>query len=209
MSRLKDKFNETIKPALVKEFDIKNPMLIPALEKIVISVGAGDSAKDQKVLQNMADTISLIAGQKAVITDAKKSVAGFKVREGFPVTTTLSPFTSSSKKPSPEFTTLCFPYFPVGIKVTLRKEQMYAFLDKLISVALPRVKDFRGLPKNGFDGRGNYNFGLSEQLMFPEVEYDKILRTHGMNITIATTAKNDKEAFKLLELFGVPFAKGK
>ena len=180
MSRLKDKFNETIKPALVKEFDIKNPMLIPALEKIVISVGAGDSAKDQKVLQNMADTISLIAGQKAVITDAKKSVAGFKVREGF----------------------------PVGIKVTLRKEQMYAFLDKLISVALPRVKDFRGLPKNGFDGRGNYNFGLSEQLMFPEVEYDKILRTHGMNITIATTAKNDKEAFKLLELFGVPFAKG-
>ena len=108
MSRLKDKFNETIKPALVKEFDIKNPMLIPALEKIVISVGAGDSAKDQKVLQNMADTISLIAGQKAVITDAKKSVAGFKVREGF----------------------------PVGIKVTLRKEQMYAFLDKLISVAL-------------------------------------------------------------------------
>ncbi|MBR8461570.1 50S ribosomal protein L5 [Campylobacter sp. faydin G-24] len=181
MSRLKDKFNETIKPALVKEFDIKNPMLIPAIEKIVISVGANDSAKDQKILQNMADTISLIAGQKAVITNAKKSVAGFKVREGF----------------------------PVGIKVTLRKEQMYAFLDKLISIALPRVKDFRGLPKNGFDGRGNYNFGLSEQLMFPEVEYDKILRTHGMNITITTTANNDKEAFKLLELFGLPFAKGK
>ncbi|CAD7288032.1 50S ribosomal protein L5 [Campylobacter suis] len=181
MSRLKDKFNESIKPALVKEFDIKNPMLIPALEKIVISVGANESAKDQKVLQNMADTISLIAGQKAVITNAKKSVAGFKVRENF----------------------------PVGIKVTLRKENMFAFLDKLISVALPRVKDFRGLPKNGFDGRGNYNFGLSEQLMFPEVEYDKILRTHGMNITIATTANNDKEAFKLLELFGLPFAKGK
>ena len=181
MSRLKDIYNETIKPALVKEFDIKNPMLIPALEKIVISVGTGEASKDQKVLQNMADTISLIAGQKALITNAKKSVAGFKVREGF----------------------------PVGIKVTLRKEQMFAFLDKLISIALPRVKDFRGLARDGFDGRGNYNFGLNEQLMFPEVEYDKILRTHGMNITIVTTTNSDKEAFKLIELFGMPFAKGK
>lgn len=156
-------------------------MLIPAIEKIVISVGAGESAKDQKQLQNIADTISLIAGQKAVVTDAKKSVAGFKVREGF----------------------------PVGVKVTLRKENMFAFLDKLISIALPRVKDFRGLAKDGFDGRGNYNFGLNEQLMFPEVEYDKILRTHGMNIVIVTTTSSDKEAFKLLELFGLPFAKGK
>ena len=181
MSRLQEQYNEKIKPALVKEFDIKNPMLIPALEKVVISVGAGESSKDQKVLQNMADTISLIAGQKALITNAKKSVAGFKVREGF----------------------------PVGIKVTLRKEQMYAFLDKLITIALPRVKDFRGVPRDGFDGRGNYNFGLTEQLMFPEVEYDKILRTHGMNITIVTTTNSDKEAFKLLELFGMPFAKGK
>ena len=181
MSRLKDIYNETIKPALVKEFDIKNPMLIPALEKIVISVGTGEASKDQKVLQNMADTVSLIAGQKALITNAKKSVAGFKVREGF----------------------------PVGIKVTLRKEQMFAFLDKLISIALPRFKDFRGLARDGFDGRGNYNFGLNEQLMFPEVEYDKILRTHGMNITIVTTTNSDKEAFKLLELFGMPFAKGK
>ena len=166
---------------MAKEFDIKNPMLIPAIEKIVISVGAGESAKDQKQLQNIADTISLIAGQKAVVTDAKKSVAGFKVREGF----------------------------PVGVKVTLRKENMFAFLDKLISIALPRVKDFRGLAKDGFDGRGNYNFGLNEQLMFPEVEYDKILRTHGMNIVIVTTTNSDKEAFKLLELFGLPFAKGK
>ena len=181
MNRLKAKYNEVVKPALAKEFDIKNPMLIPAIEKIVISVGAGESAKDQKQLQNIADTISLIAGQKAVVTDAKKSVAGFKVREGF----------------------------PVGIKVTLRKENMFAFLDKLISIALPRVKDFRGLPKDGFDGRGNYNFGLDEQLMFPEVEYDKILRTHGMNIVIVTTTNSDKEAFKLLELFGLPFAKGK
>lgn len=181
MNRLKAKYNEVVKPALAKEFDIKNHMLIPAIEKIVISVGAGESAKDQKQLQNIADTISLIAGQKAVVTDAKKSVAGFKVREGF----------------------------PVGVKVTLRKENMFAFLDKLISIALPRVKDFRGLPKDGFDGRGNYNFGLNEQLMFPEVEYDKILRTHGMNIVIVTTTNSDKEAFKLLELFGLPFAKGK
>ena len=181
MNRLKAKYNEVVKPALAKEFDIKNPMLIPTIEKIVISVGAGESAKDQKQLQNIADTISLIAGQKAVVTDAKKSVAGFKVREGF----------------------------PVGVKVTLRKENMFAFLDKLISIALPRVKDFRGLPKDGFDGRGNYNFGLDEQLMFPEVENDKILRTHGMNIVIVTTTNSDKEAFKLLELFGLPFAKGK
>ena len=181
MNRLKAKYNEVVKPALAKEFDIKNPMLIPAIEKIVISVGAGESAKDQKQLQNIADTISLIAGQKAVVTDAKKSVAGFKVREGF----------------------------PVGVKVTLRKENMFAFLDKLISIALPRVKDFRGLAKDGFDGRGNYNFGLNEQLMFPEVEYDKILRTHGMNIVIVTTTNSDKEAFKLLELFGLPFVKGK
>ncbi|WP_297192810.1 50S ribosomal protein L5 [uncultured Campylobacter sp.] len=181
MMRLKEKYTKSIKEALAKEFDIKNPMLIPAIEKIVISVGAGDLAKDQKVLQNIADTISLIAGQKALITKAKKSVAGFKVREGF----------------------------PVGVMVTLRKNNMFAFLDKLISIALPRVKDFRGLSRDGFDGRGNYNFGLDEQLMFPEVEYDKILRTHGMNIAIVTSAKNDKEAQKLLELFGVPFSKGK
>ena len=179
--RLLEKYNAEIKPALVKEFDIKNPMLIPAIEKVIISVGAGDAAKDAKVMQNMTDTISLIAGQKAVTTNAKKSVAGFKVREGY----------------------------PVGIKVTLRSKQMYAFLDKLISIALPRVKDFRGVPRNGFDGRGNYNFGLNEQMMFPEVVYDNIMRTHGMNITIVTTANSDKEAFKLLELVGMPFAKGR
>lgn len=179
--RLKEKYDQSIKATLAQEFDIKNPMLIPALEKVVISVGAGELAKDQKVLQNVADTISLIAGQKALITKAKKSVAGFKVREGF----------------------------PVGVMVTLRKTNMFVFLDKLISIALPRVKDFRGLSRDGFDGRGNYNFGLNEQLMFPEVEYDKILRTHGMNISIVTTAQNDKEALRLLELIGVPFAKGK
>jgi large subunit ribosomal protein L5 len=181
MSRLKERYSSEIKNTLVEEFEIKNPMQIPAIEKVVISVGAGEAGKDNKLLQNMADTISLIAGQKAVITLAKKSVAGFKVRENY----------------------------PVGIKVTLRNNQMYTFLDKLITVALPRVKDFRGLPRNGFDGRANYNFGLNEQLMFPEVVYDNIMRTHGMNITIVTTAANDKQAFRLLELAGIPFAKGK
>ena len=181
MNRLKARYASDIKDALVEEFDIKNPMLIPALEKVVISVGAGDDGKDSKVLQNIVDTISLISGQKALVKNAKKSVAGFKVREGY----------------------------PVGVKVTLRNKQMFAFLDKLISVALPRVKDFRGVPRNGFDGRANYNFGLTEQLMFPEVNFDSILKTHGMNISIVTTAANDKQAFKLLELVGIPFAKGK
>ena len=181
MNRLQEIFNAELQPALVKEFNTANPMLSPKIEKIVISVGAGEEGKDTKLLQNIVDTISLIAGQKAVVANAKKSVAGFKVRAGY----------------------------PVGVKVTLRKENMYAFLDKLISVALPRVKDFRGLPRVGFDGRANYNFGLNEQLMFPEVEYDNIMKTHGMNITIVTTASNDKEAFRLLELVGLPFAKGK
>jgi large subunit ribosomal protein L5 len=156
-------------------------MNVPALEKIVISVGAGEEAKDKKILQNIQETITKISGQHALITNAKKSVANFKTREGY----------------------------PLGVKVTLRQEKMYAFLDKLISVTLPRVKDFRGLPKKGFDGRGSYNFGLDEQLVFPEVKYDDILKTHGMNITIVTTTQNDKEAFKLLELFGLPFTKGK
>ncbi|WP_300368629.1 50S ribosomal protein L5 [Hydrogenimonas sp.] len=180
MLRLKEKFNE-LKPVLKDELELENPMLIPALEKIIISVGCGDDAKDTKVIQNIADTISLIAGQKALIVPARKSVAGFKVREGM----------------------------PVGVKVTLRADMMYNFLDKLISVALPRVKDFRGLSRNGFDGHGNYNFGLDEQLIFPEVEYDNIIKTHGMNITIVTTTDSDKAAFALLEKLGLPFAKGR
>ncbi len=180
MSRMKQKY-ETIVPALRKELEIANPMQTPKLEKIVISVGAGEEGKDSKLIQNMADTVSLIAGQKAVITVAKKSVAGFKAREGA----------------------------PSGIKVTLRGEQMYNFFDKLISIALPRVKDFRGVSRRGFDGRGNYNFGLDEQLMFPEVVYDNIMKTHGMNITIVTSADEDKSAFALLEKLGMPFAKGR
>ncbi|MBN2824014.1 MAG: 50S ribosomal protein L5 [Campylobacterales bacterium] len=180
MSRMQQKYKDMI-PALLEECGIKNVMQTPKLEKIVISVGAGEEGKDNKLIANMAETISLIAGQKALIVNAKKSVAGFKAREGS----------------------------PSGIKVTLRGKQMYNFFDKLVSIALPRVKDFRGTPRRGFDGRGNYNFGLNEQLMFPEVVYDNILKTHGMNITIVTTTQNDKEAFLLLEKLGMPFAKGK
>jgi large subunit ribosomal protein L5 len=179
MARLRDKYENEIKPALVKEFDIKNPMQVPALEKISISVGAGEEAKDSKILQNVQDTISLIAGQHAVVTKAKKSIAGFKLREDF----------------------------PTGVMVTLRGENMYTFMDKLVSITLPRVKDFRGVSRNGFDGRGNYSFGLDEQLVFPEVQFDDIIKTHGMNITFVTTTEDDYESFKLLELMGMPFAK--
>lgn len=181
MFALREKYKNEIIPQLKSELNIGNPMLLPRLEKIVISVGAGDYAKDSKIMQNIADTISLIAGQKAVITLAKKSVAGFKMREGM----------------------------PMGVKVTLRGKMMYNFLEKLIVIALPRVKDFRGVKRNGFDGRGNYSFGLNEQLMFPEVVYDDIMVTHGMNITFVTSTQSDKEAFKLLELLGMPFAKGR
>ncbi len=180
MARLKDKYLG-LKPELQKNLGIANVMETPELEKVIISVGCGFAMKDNKLIQNIQDTISLIAGQRAAIVDAKKSVAGFKVREGM----------------------------PVGVKVTLRGAKMYEFMDKLISISLPRVKDFRGIPRNGFDGRGNYNFGITEQLVFPEVNYDDIMQIHGMNITVVTSAKSDKEAFKLLEMLGMPFAKGR
>ncbi|MFP6054589.1 50S ribosomal protein L5 [Helicobacter pylori] len=179
MFGLKQFYQNEVRTKLAQELDIKNPMLLPKLEKIVISVGAGAYAKDMKIMQNIAQTISLIAGQKAVITKAKKSVAGFKIREGM----------------------------AVGAKVTLRNKRMYNFLEKLIVISLPRVKDFRGISRNGFDGRGNYTFGINEQLIFPEVVYDDIMVSHGMNITMITSTDNDKEAFKLLELLGLPFAK--
>jgi large subunit ribosomal protein L5 len=179
-ARLYERYKNEIKPQLESEFP-QNKMLTAKLEKVVISVGAGEAMKDSKLMQNIADTISLIAGQKAITVKSRKSVAGFKVREGM----------------------------PVGVKVTLRGEQMYIFLDKLCSIALPRVKDFRGLKRSGFDGQGNYNFGLDEQLMFPEVVYDNIIKTHGMNISISTSTSNDKEAFRLLELVGIPFTKGR
>jgi len=179
-ARLLEKYKNEIVPVLQSEFK-QNVMLTPKLEKISISVGAGFAMKDSKLMQNINDTISLIAGQKAVTVRSKKSIAGFKVREDM----------------------------PVGVKVTLRGERMYEFLDKLCTIALPRVKDFRGLDRNGFDGNGNFNFGLDEQLMFPEVKFDDIIQTHGMNISIATSTSSDEEAYRLLELMGVPFTKGR
>ena len=179
-ARLFEKYKAEVKPALEQEFP-QNTMLTAKLEKITISVGTGFAMKDSKLIQNINDTISLIAGQKAVTVISKKSVAGFKVREGM----------------------------PVGVKVTLRGDRMYEFFDKLCNIALPRVKDFRGLPANGFDGNGNYNFGLQEQLMFPEVVFDNIIQTHGMNIAITTSTDSDEQSYKLLELMGIPFAKGR
>lgn len=181
MYALRERYKQEIRQQLAQQLNIKNPNLLPKLEKIVVSVGAGEYAKEAKIMQNIADTISLITGQKAIITKAKKSVAGFKMREGM----------------------------PMGVKVTLRGKNMFNFLEKLIVITLPRVRDFRGVSRNGFDGRGNYSFGLSEQLMFPEVIYDDIMVTHGTNIAIVTTTQNDEEAFKLLELLGMPFAKGR
>ena len=179
MARLKDKYL-ALKPEIQSDLEIKNVMEIPALEKIIISVGAGFAMKDNKLIQNIEDTITTIAGQKASTVIAKKSVAGFKVREGM----------------------------PVGVRVTLRGENMWNFLDRLVSIALPRVKDFRGVPRNGFDGRGNYNFGLQEQLIFPEISYDSIMQIHGMNITVVTTTDSDKAGTVLLEKLGMPFTKG-
>lgn len=179
MARLKEKYL-ALKPEIQADLGLKNVMQIPALDKIVISVGAGFAMKDNKLIKNIEDTITTIAGQKASTVIAKKSVAGFKVREGM----------------------------PVGVRVTLRGENMYNFFDRLVSIALPRVKDFRGVPRNGFDGRGNYNFGLQEQLIFPEISYDSIMQIHGMNITIVTSADSDKAAFTLLEKMGMPFTKG-
>ena len=179
MARLKEKYLG-LKSELQADLGIKNPMQTPKVEKIIISVGTGFAMKDNKLIQNIEDTITKIAGQKASTVIAKKSVAGFKVREGM----------------------------PVGVRVTLRGENMYNFLDRLVSIALPRVKDFRGVPRNGFDGRGNYNFGLQEQLIFPEISYDSITQIHGMNITVVTTADSDKAGFALLEKMGMPFTKG-
>ncbi|MBC8237147.1 MAG: 50S ribosomal protein L5 [Helicobacteraceae bacterium] len=179
MARFKEKYLG-LKSELQADLGIANSMQTPKLDKVIISVGAGFAMKDNKLIKNIEDTITKIAGQKATTVIAKKSVAGFKVREGM----------------------------PVGIRVTLRGENMYNFLDRLVSIALPRVKDFRGVPRNGFDGRGNYNFGLQEQLIFPEISYDSIMQIHGMNITVVTTADSDKAGFALLEKMGMPFTKG-
>ena len=179
MSRLGEIYKNDVAPALMKKFEFKSPMQIPKIEKIVVNVGAGEAKDNSKVIDNIINDLGIITGQKAVATVAKKSVANFKIRQGM----------------------------KIGAKVTLRGERMYEFLDRLFNVALPRVRDFRGINPNSFDGRGNYNMGLKEQLIFPEIEYDKIEKIRGMDIAFVTTATTDEEGRELLTLMGAPFAK--
>ena len=178
MARLRDMYKAEVAPALMKKFEYKSPMQIPKLDKIVINCGVGDAKDNSKALDAVLADLTLISGQKAVPTFAKKSVANFKLREGM----------------------------KIGAKVTLRGERMYEFMDKLFSFALPRVRDFKGINPNAFDGRGNYALGLKEQLIFPEIEYDKVEKIRGMDICFVTTARTDEEAKELLTLFGAPFA---
>ncbi|MEA5142556.1 MAG: 50S ribosomal protein L5 [Oscillibacter sp.] len=177
MARLKVKYNEEVAPALFKKFGYKSVMQVPKIEKIVINVGCGEARENAKMLDAVVNDLGIITGQKAVVTIAKKSVANFKLREGM----------------------------PVGAKVTLRGEKMWEFLDRLFNVALPRVRDFHGISPNAFDGRGNYALGVKEQLIFPEIEYDKIDKIRGMDVVICTTAQTDEEARELLTLVGAPF----
>ena len=179
MARLKEFYKADVAPALMKKYEYKSVMQIPKIDKIVINVGVGDAKENAKAIDNVINDITLITGQKAVPTYARKSVANFKLREGM----------------------------KIGVKVTLRGETMYEFLDKLFNFALPRVRDFKGINPNAFDGRGNYSLGLKEQLIFPEIEYDKIEKIRGMDIAIVTTANTDEEARELLKLMGAPFAK--
>ncbi|MBM7606484.1 large subunit ribosomal protein L5 [Metabacillus crassostreae] len=179
MNRLKEKYQNEITPALVKKFSYKSVMQAPKLEKIVINMGVGDAVSNSKSLDVAVEELTQITGQKPVVTKAKKSIAGFRLREGM----------------------------PIGAKVTLRGERMYQFLDKLIAVSLPRVRDFRGVSKKSFDGRGNYTLGVKEQLIFPEIDYDKVNKVRGMDIVIVTTANTDEEARELLTQFGMPFQK--
>ena len=177
MTRLKEIYNKEVVPALVKQFGYKSTMQVPRIDKIVLNMGVGDAVGDKKLLENAAGDMTKISGQKPVVTKARKAIAVFKIREGY----------------------------PIGCMVTLRKERMYEFLDRLITIALPRVRDFRGVSNRSFDGRGNFNMGIKEQIIFPEIEYDKIDKIRGMNITITTTAKTDAEAKALLTAFRFPF----
>lgn len=179
MARLKEYYKNEVAPALMKKFSYKSPMQIPKLEKIVVNIGCGDAKDNAKVIDAVVVDLTKITGQKPVVTKARKSVANFKLREGM----------------------------NIGVKVTLRQEKMYEFLDRLFNVALPRVRDFRGINPNSFDGRGNYSFGIKEQLIFPEIEYDKVEKIRGMDIIFVTTAENDEQAKELLTLMGAPFAK--
>ena len=179
MARLREFYKSEVAPALMKKYEYESPMQIPKFDKIVINVGCGDARENAKVIDSVIAEISMIAGQKAVATTARKSVANFKVREGQ----------------------------KIGVKVTLRGDRMYEFMDKLFNFALPRVRDFKGINPNAFDGRGNYALGLKEQLIFPEVEYDKVEKIRGMDIAFVTTATNDEQARDLLTMMGAPFAK--
>ena len=179
MSRLKDLYKDEIVDAMIKKFGYKNIMEVPKLDKIVINMGVGEAKENAKVLDSAVKDLETITGQKVVLTRAKNSVANFKIREGM----------------------------PIGCKTTLRGEKMYEFLDRLVNLALPRVRDFRGVSADSFDGRGNYALGVKEQLIFPEIEYDKVEKVRGMDVIVVTTAKTDEEARELLRLFGMPFAK--
>jgi large subunit ribosomal protein L5 len=177
MARLQDRYKAEIVPKLKEKFGYRNVMQVPKLSKVVVNMGLGDAIENVKVIETAAAEIAIITGQKPVVTKARKSIANFKLREGV----------------------------PIGVMVTLRRDQMYHFLDKLIGIALPRVRDFKGVSPRGFDGRGNYTLGIKEQIMFPEVNYDKIDKIRGMNITIVTTARTDEEGLELLRLMGIPF----
>ena len=179
MSRLKSMYNDEIVEAMIKKFGYKNVMEVPKLDKIVINMGVGEAKENAKVLESAMSDMEIISGQKPVVTKAKKAVANFKIREGL----------------------------GIGCKVTLRGEKMYEFLDRLVNLALPRVRDFRGVSADSFDGRGNYALGIKEQLIFPEIEYDKVDKVRGMDIIVVTTAKTDEEARELLRLFNMPFVK--
>ena len=179
MARLKDFYAKEVAPALMKKFSYKSVMQIPKLDKIVVNVGAGEAKDNAKAIDAIVNDLGIITGQKALVCRARKSVANFKIREGM----------------------------PIGCKVTLRGDKMYEFVDRLINLALPRVRDFRGINADSFDGRGNYSMGLKEQLIFPEIDYDKVDKVRGMDITFVTTAKTDEEARELLTLMGAPFAK--
>ena len=177
MARLKEVYNKEIAPALTKQFGYKSPMQVPRITKITLNMGVGEATGDKKILDNAVGDMQKISGQKPVVTKARKAIAGFKIREGY----------------------------PIGCMVTLRQERMYEFLDRFVTIALPRVRDFRGISSRAFDGRGNYNIGIKEQIIFPEIEYDKIDSVRGMNISITTTAKTDAEARALLTAFHFPF----
>jgi large subunit ribosomal protein L5 len=177
MARLKEYYLKKVVPALSKEFDYKNPMQVPKIEKIVINMGLGEAIQNVKIIDTAVQELAAITGQKPIVNKAKKSIATFKLRQGM----------------------------PIGCSVTLRKKIMYEFFDRLVNAALPKVRDFRGISPNAFDGRGNFSIGLQEQIIFPEIEYDKVEKVKGMNITIVTTAKTDAEARFLLKMMGVPF----